>query len=65
MNEKNADCRGVTRALIGWGGGCIFIYSCSALFLKFLLKSVVLNFISKEISEAEHEYVNIDPQLTL
>ena len=34
---------------------------------KFLLKSVVLKLISKEISRAEHEYMNIPPppQLTL
>ena len=37
---------------------------------KFLLRSVVFKFISKEISLAEHEYMNIHPpppppQLTL
>ncbi len=49
--------RGVTRALIGGGGGgCIFIYSCSARRISFEIK-----FISKEIRRAEHEYMNIQP----
>ena len=47
---------GVTRALIGGGGGCIFIYSCSARRISFEIK-----FISKEICRAEHEYMNIHP----
>ena len=47
--------RGVTRALI-WGGGCIFIYSCSARRISF-----EMNLISKEIRRAEHEYMNIHP----
>ena len=48
---------GVTRALIGGGGGgCIFIYSCSARRISFEIK-----FISKEIRRAEHEYMNIHP----
>ncbi len=47
-------CSGVTRALIG--GGCIFIYSCSARRISFEIK-----FISKEIRRAEHEYMNIHP----
>ncbi len=55
---------GVTRALIGGGGGCIFIYSCSARRISF-----EMNLISKEIRRAEHEYMNIHPppppQLTL
>ena len=46
---------GVTRALIGGGGG-IFIYSCSARRISFEIK-----FISKEIRRAEHEYMNIHP----
>ncbi len=55
---------GVTRALIG-GGGCIFIYSCSARRISF-----EMNLISKEIRRAEHEYMNVHPpppppQLTL
>ena len=45
---------GVTRALIG--GGCIFIYSCSARRISFEIK-----FISKEIRRVEHEYMNIYP----
>ena len=36
------------------GGGCIFIYSCSARRISFKIK-----FISKEIRRAEHEYMNI------
>ncbi len=47
-------CSGVTRALIG--GGCIFIYSCSARRISF-----EMNLISKEIRRAEHEYMNIHP----
>ena len=48
---------GVTRALIvGGGGGCIFIYSCSARRISF-----EMNLISKEIRRAEHEYMNIHP----
>ena len=50
-----------SRALIG--GGCIFIYSCSARLISF-----EINLISKEISRAEHEYMNMHPpppQLTL
>ena len=52
--------RAVARALIG--GGCIFIYSGSA-----RLASFEINFISKETSRAEPEYMNIHPppQLTL
>ncbi len=48
--------RGVTRALIGGGGGCIFIYSSSAGRIYFVIK-----FISKEIRRAEGEYMNIPP----
>ncbi len=44
---------GVTRALIGW---CIFIYPCSARRISFEIE-----FISKEIRRAEHEYMNIHP----
>ena len=47
---------GVTRALIGGLGGCIFIYSCSARRISFEIK-----FISKEIRRAEHEYMNTHP----
>ncbi len=48
---------GVTRALIwGGGGGCIFIYPCSARRISF-----EMNLISKEIRRAEHEYMNIHP----
>ena len=54
---KNSS-RGVTRALI-WGGG-VYLY-IRVLPDEFLLKSVVFKFISKEISRAEHEYMNIPP----
>ena len=45
----------VARTLIG-GGGCIFIYSGYA-----RLTSFEINFISKETSRAEPEYMNIHP----
>ncbi len=49
--------RAVARALIGGGGG---VYSYIRVMPdRFLLKSVVFKFISKEISRAEHEYMNI------
>ncbi len=54
---------GVTRALIGGGegrGGGVYSYIL-VLPDEFLLKSVVFKFISKEISRAEHEYINIHP----
>ena len=47
------------RALIEGGGG-IFIYSNSAQLISFETR-----LISKEISRAEHEYMNMPPQLTL
>ena len=47
--------RAVARTLIG-GGGCIFIYSGSARLVSFEIK-----LISKEISRAEPEYMNIHP----
>ncbi len=58
----NNKLSGVTRALIwGGGGGCIFIYPCSARRISF-----EINLISKEIRRAEHGYMNIHPpQLTL
>ena len=46
------------RALIEGGG--IFIYSGSAQLISFETR-----LISKEISRAEHEYMNMPPQLTL
>ena len=48
--------RAVARALIGRGGGCIFIYSGSARLVSFEIK-----LISKEASRAEPEYMNIQP----
>ncbi len=51
---------GVTRALIGGGGGGIFIYSCSARLISFEMKRLI----SKEIRRAEHDYMNIPlPQI--
>ena len=47
--------RAVARALIR-GGGCIFIYSGSARLVSFEIK-----LISKEVSQAEPEYMNIHP----
>ena len=47
--------RAVARALIG-GGGCIFIYSSCAPLVSFEIK-----LISKEVSRAEPEYMNIHP----
>ncbi len=49
--------RAVARAY-GGGGGCIFIYSCSARRISFEISCLV---ISKEISRAEHEYMNTPP----
>ena len=43
------------RTLIG-GGGCIFIYSGFARLISF-----EINFITKETSRAEPEYMNIHP----
>jgi hypothetical protein len=51
-----ATSRGVTRSLIGRGGVYSYI---GVLPDKFLLKSVVCKFVSKEISRAEHKYMNI------
>ncbi len=52
--------RGITTALMGGGGGGGVKYSyIRVLPDEFLLKSVVFKFISKEISRAEHEYMNI------
>ena len=49
--------RAVARALIGGGGGgCIFIYSGRARLVSFEIK-----LISKEVSRAEPEYMNIHP----
>ena len=53
-----ATVHGGFRALIEGGG--IFIYSGSAQLISFETR-----LISKEISRAEHEYMNMPPQLTL
>ena len=48
------ECRAGASALIGGGGGCIFIYSGSA-----RLVSLEIKLISKEISRAEPKHMNI------
>ena len=49
--------RAVARTLMGGGGGgCIFVYSSYA-----RLTSFEINFISKDTSRAEPEYMNIHP----
>ena len=48
--------RAVARALIEGGGECIFIYSGSDRLVSFEIK-----LISKEVSRAEPEYINIHP----
>jgi hypothetical protein len=54
--------RAVARALIGGGRCCSYIRVMPD---EFLLKSVVFKLISKDISRAEYEYMNIHPQLAL
>ncbi len=50
---------------VNLGGGGVYSY-IRVMPDGFLLKSVVFKLISKEISRAEHEYMNIHPpQLTL
>ena len=57
MKERNVRARAVARALIGGGGGgCIFIYSGSDRLVSFEIK-----LISKEVSRAEPEYMNMHP----
>ena len=56
MKLHPGKCRG--RTLIG--GGCIFIYSGYA-----RLTSFKINFISKETSRAEPEYMNIHPPINV
>ena len=62
--DTNTYCilhRAVARTLIGGGGGgCIFIYSGSARLISF-----EINFISKETSRAEPEYMNIHPPISV
>ncbi len=54
--------RAIARALIGGGGGGVYSY-IRVMPDGFLLKSVVFKFISKEISRAEHKYMNIHPPI--
>ena len=59
MAVFNLAIRAVARALIEGGGG---VYSYIRVMPDgFLLKSVVFKLILKEISLAEHEYMNILP----
>ena len=55
-NLNNLGSRAVARALIGGGGGCIFIYLGRARLVSFEIK-----LISKEVSRAEPEYMNVNP----
>ena len=50
--------RAETRTLI-WGGGCIFIYSCSIRRVSFQIRLKLINL--KRNPSAEHEYMNIPP----
>ena len=52
--------RAGARTLIGGGGGCIFIYSGYARLISF-----EINFITKETSRAEPEYMNIHPPISV
>ena len=51
--------RARARTLIG-GGGCIFVYSGYARLISFQI-----NFITKETSRAEPEYMNIHPPISV
>ena len=53
--------RAVARALIGGGGGGGVYSYIRVMPDEFLLKSVVFKLISRKISRAEHEYMNIHP----
>ncbi len=55
------EARAVARALIGGRGGAGVYSYIRVMPGGFLLKSVVFKLISKEISQAEHEYINIAP----
>ena len=57
-NYSHARSRAAHRALTGRGGVYSYILVMPD---EFLLKSVVFKLISKEISRAEHEYMNIPP----
>ena len=57
---KVVPSRAGARALIGGGGGCIFVYLCSTRLVAFEIK-----LIPKEISRAEHEYMNIQPSISV
>ena len=57
MDYQSVLTRAGARTLIGgWGVGCIFIYSGYARLIPF-----EINFITKENSRAESEYMNIHP----
>ena len=59
--KLNNFVRAVARALIGGGGGGGVYSYIRVMPDGFLLKSVVFMLISKEISRAYHEYMNIHP----
>ena len=56
VKEFISENRAGARTLIGGGGGCIFIYLGYARLISF-----EINFITKETSRAEPEYMNIHP----
>ncbi len=59
MLERTCMISGVTRALMGGGGGgCIFIYSCSAQRISFEMKLKTTDF-------KGNEYTSPTPRLTL
>ena len=47
------------RSIIGWGGGAIFIYSCSAQLISFEIVIYILK--SFVFTVCEHEYMNVAP----
>ncbi len=54
--------RAVAKALMGGGGGGVYSY-IRVMPDGILLKSAVFKLVSKEISRADHEYMNIHPPL--
>ena len=54
-------CRGETSPLIVGGGGGGVEYSYIRVLPDFFLSQLFLRFILKELSRAEHEYMNIHP----
>ncbi len=62
--ERGNDGRAGTRTLIWEGGGGMFLYSCNARLISFEI-NLKKQLISKEISRAEHEYMNIHPPINI